>query len=149
MNKKELSSKIRDLLIIREDDGSYYLFGKFCIIPDQEGNYHLVDMFDSEKIHSFTSLKTAVTYCVFEKNKKYKELRRIIELDDIIGSLESMIEQHSRIVEKTEDFDYKSIVQAKLLEEKLKKRQLTTEINSYIALSKYWQTKQFAENEAR
>lgn len=149
MNKKELSSKIRDLLIVREDDGSYYLFGKFCIIPDKEGNYHLVDMFDSEKIHSFTSLKTAVTYCVFEKNKKYKELRRIIELDDILGSLDSMIEQHSRIVEKTEDFEYKSIVRAKLLEEKLKKRQMTTEINSYIALSKYWQTKQFAENEAR
>lgn len=149
MNKKELSSKIRDLLIVREDDGSYYLFGKFCILPDSHGYFHLLDTVEKEKIHSFSSLKTAVTYCVFEKNKKYKELVRIIELDDLLGSLDAMIEQHTKLVEKTIDFDYKSILKAKLFEEKLKKRQMTTEINSYIALSKHWQTKQFAENEAR
>lgn len=149
MNKKELSSKIKTLLIVREDDGSYFLFGKFQIVPDSEGNYHLVDIIDKQKIHTFSSLKNAVTYCVFEKHKKYKELKRIVDLDSTIGSLETMIEQHTRLLQKSADLGYKSIYQAKLYEEKLKKKAMTTEINSYISISKHWQNKEFADNEAR
>jgi hypothetical protein len=68
MNKRELSNKINDLLIFRDEDGSYFLFGKYRIIPDTFGNFQVSN--DDEIIHNFSSLKNAVTWCVFDKNKQ-------------------------------------------------------------------------------
>jgi len=149
MNKKELSSKINDLLIVRETDGSYFLFGKYKIVVDNQGNHRLHDSYDNEFIHNFSNLKNAVTYCVFDKNKKNSWLARIIELDSLLGSLEVMIAQHEKLIKKSTDNEIKSIYLAKLCEEKLKKREMTKEINSYIQTSKYWQTKKYDENKAR
>lgn len=149
MNHKELNSKINDLLIIRENDGSYFLFGKYKIVVDNVGNHRLLDYRDDELIHNFINLKNAFTYCVFEKNKKHKCLPRIIELDSLLGSLEVMIAQHEKLLKKSDDTEKKSIYLAKLYEEKLKQRQMTKEINGYIQTSKHWQTKKYDENKAR
>lgn len=149
MNHKELSSKINDLLIIRENDGSYFLFGKYKIVVDNLGNHRLLDCYDNELIHNFSNLKNAVTYCVFDKNKKNKLLPRIIELDSLLGSLDVMIAQHEKLLKKSTDSDKKSIYLAKLYEEKLKKREMTKEINGFIQTSKSWQTKKYDENKAR
>lgn len=149
MNHKELNSKISDLLIIRENDGSYFLFGKYKIVVDDLGNHKLLYSFDDELIHNFSNLRNAVTYCVFEKNKKTKFLPRIIELDSTLGSLEVMIAQHEKLLKKSTDSDKKSIYLAKLYEEKLKKREMTKEINGFIQTSKYWQTKKYDENKVR
>lgn len=149
MNHKELSSKINDLLIIRENDGSYFLFGKYKIVVDNLGNHRLLDCYDNELIHNFSNLKNAVTYCVFDKNKKSKLLPRIIELDSLLSSLDVMIAQHEKLLKKSTDSDKKSIYLAKLYEEKLKKREMTKEINGFIQTSKSWQTKKYDENKAR
>lgn len=146
MNKKELSNKINDLLILRNEDGSYFLFGKYRIIPDNLGNFCL-SVADNEFIHNFSSLKNAVTWCVFDKNKKYKDVRRILELDHMLGGIDVSIAQHKRLAEKTLCFEDKSIYLAKLYEEKLKKRTWTEEINTYIKTSKYMQSKKFEENQ--
>lgn len=145
MNKKELSNKISDLLIFRDEDGSYFLFGKYRIIPDNLGDFQVLT--DNEFVHNFSSLKNAVTWCVFDKNKKYKDIRRIVELDDMLGGIDVSIAQHKRLVEKTVSYDDKSIYLAKLYEEKLKKRTWTEEINTYIKVSKNWQSKKFRENQ--
>lgn len=149
MNKKDLSSKIHDLLIVRENDGSYFLFGKYKIVVDNLGNHNLIDPYDNGIIHNFSNLKNAVTYCVFDKNKQNKWLSRIIELDALLGGLEVMIAQHEKLAKKSTDLESKSIYLAKLYEEKLKKREMTKEINGYIQSSKYWQTKKYDENKAR
>jgi hypothetical protein len=144
MNKKELSNKINDLLILRDEDGSYFLFGKYRIIPDKLGNFQVIN--NDEFIHNFANLKNAVTWCVFDKNKKYKDMRRIVELDDMLGGIDVSIAQHKRLADKTISFEDKSIYLAKLYEDKLKKRSWTQEINAYIKISKHWQTKKFDEN---
>jgi hypothetical protein len=146
MNKKELSNKINELLIFRNEDGSYFLFGKYRIIPDSLGNFQVSN--DDEIIHNFSSLKNAVTWCVFDKNKQYKDVRRIVELDDMLGGIDVSIAQHKRLAEKSNCFEDRSIYLTKLYEEKLKKRSWTEEINTYIKISKHWQNKKFAENQA-
>jgi hypothetical protein len=149
MNQKELDNKISDLLIIRENDGSYFLFGKYKIVVDNLGNHKLLNMKYNELIHNFSNLKNAVTYCVFDKNKKNKWLSRIIELDSLLSGIEVMIAQHEKLAKKSTDLDRKSIYLAKLYEEKLKKREMMKEINGYIQTSKYWQTKKYDENKVR
>lgn len=147
MNKRDFANKIKDLLIVREDDGSYVMFARHRIVPDNMGNYNLYDILDNTLIHSFSSLKNAVTYCVFSNNKKLKESKRIIELDDMISGLDAIMLQHKKLLSKTKDVVSKSIYIAKLNEEKIKKRVMSKEINDYILTSKYWQSKKFAENE--
>jgi hypothetical protein len=63
----------------------------------------------------------------------------------LIGGLDAQIQQHTRIVNKS-DREMKDIMLAKLFENKLKKKQASEELTEYINLSKYWQTKKFAEN---
>lgn len=143
MYPKDIANKIKDLLIIREDDGSYNLFGKYKVKPESNG--YLVYL-NEEPIYNFSSLKHAVTWCIFEKNQKHKEIKRIVELDSFIGSLDVAIAQHKKLLEKTVDKETKSIYMAKLIEEKRKKSLLTKEILDYVTLSKHWQNKKFAEN---
>lgn len=144
MNKKDLVSKIKDLFIVRESDGTYHLFGKYLITPVNES--YKITVQDENINYTFYSLKHAVTWCVFDKNRKYKELKRVLELDSDIISLEAAIVNHERLLLKSEG-ENKYIYQAKLYEEKLKKRKLLEEINQFAALSKYMQTRKFQENQ--
>lgn len=147
MNKRDIVNKIQDLLIVREDDGSYNLFGKFTIARNELGYY--VIQTSVEETLDFSSLKHAVTWCVFNKNKKFKEIKRIHELDTLMGSLDVAIAQHKKLAEKASDRESKEIYLAKLIEEKRKKRLLNEEIDEYVQISKYMQNKQFQENSIR
>ena len=148
VNSKELSKKIKDLLIVRENDGSYNLFGKYIIKPSNNGLYELTLLNEDTIKISFSSLKNAVTWCVFEKNNKYKEIKHIQDLDNLIGSLEVHIAQYKNLAIKTKDRELKDIYMAKLFEDKLRKKQAVDQLNSYVAWSKYWQEKKFEENQA-
>jgi hypothetical protein len=149
MNNKELKSKIRDLLIIRDDDGSYHLFGTYTITSNN-GYYTVTYEDEVQNIHIFSSLKHAVTWCVFDKNNKYKEVKRIIDLDSTLSSLDVSIAQHKKMVKDvSKDVADRYIYMAKLNEEKLKKQAALNELNTYINISKHLQTKKFAENQAK
>lgn len=142
MNPKDLKNKIKDLLIIKNDDGTYHLFGKYQIERIGVNNYVV---FTQETKLEFSSLRHAVTWCVFDKNNKYKEVKRIYELDGLLGSLDVNISQHTRLAEKYAD-ETKDIYLAKLYEDKLRKKQVINELAEFINLSKHWQSKKFAEN---
>lgn len=145
MNSKELSNKIHDLLIVRNDDGSYNLFGRYLVVPDNQG-WFTVYKANTEISNTFSTLKNAVTWCVFDKNNKYKEIKRIHELDHLLCSINVNIAQHTKLALKSQNLEDKSIYLAKLYEDKLKKREMLSEINDYITTSKYLQSKKFEEN---
>lgn len=144
MDKVTLKKKINDLFIVRENDGSYNLFGKYTVIPDN--NSYKVNVNGETEFLHFSSLRNAVTWCVFEKNNKYKEIKRIHELDELISSLNVIIAQHTKLLEKTTSED-KYIYSAKLAEGKVKKKQAIKEIEEYANISRYWQRKKFSENQ--
>lgn len=144
MDKVTLKKKINDLFIVRENDGSYNLFGKYTVIP--ENNSYKVNVNGETDFLHFSSLRNAVTWCVFEKNNKYKEVKRIHELDELISSLNVIIAQHTKLLEKTTSED-KYIFSAKLAEGKVKKKQAMKEIEEYANISRYWQRKKFSENQ--
>jgi hypothetical protein len=148
MNKKELASKIRDLFIVREDDGTYNLFGKYIITPTEQGyTVTLHDLTENFNL-TFCTLRNAVTWCVFDKHQKYKEVKRIHELDNILGSYDAHIVQYKRLAERSKSIESRSIYLTKLSEQKLKKRQAAMEMEDYALTSKHWQIKKFAENQA-
>ena len=146
MNNKDLKSKIKDLLIMRNDDGSYHLFGQYRI-EKGNGEYKLSHELDNTyPTKFFSSLKHAVTYCVFEQHKR-KEVKRIEELDSLLSSYDVAIAQHRKLAEKCVIPDDKSIYLAKLYEDKLKKTRALKEITDLVELSKFWQEKRYKENQ--
>lgn len=144
MNNIDLKKKINDLFIVRENDGTYNLFGKYII--QQESGFYRVTYTDENISNIFSSLKHAVTWCVFEKNNQQKEVKRIVELDENLASLDAMILQHTSLLKKMKDTSGREILYAKLCEEKLKKRQALLEIEKYATISRHMQNKKYIEN---
>lgn len=144
MNKHDLAKKINDLLIIKQDN-QYYLFGQYIITKINE-LYKVTNMRDSELTLDFAQLKHAVTWCVFHKNKKHKDLPKIAELDETLDGLQVTITILKKLAEKAHKED-KPIYLAKLGEDKLKRQQALKAMNFYIDTSKYWQTKSYKDNQ--
>jgi len=144
MDKHLLHKKIKDLFIVKEDDGSYVLFGKYLVIP-KDDLFEIVIEGETGNI-AFSSLKNAVTWCVFEKNNKYKEIKRLLELDQMIGSLSVHISQYERLAKKNTGLE-RDIYIARLIEEKARRKQALEEIQDYVQISRFLQTKKFRENQ--
>lgn len=147
MNRYDIKNKIKDLFIVQEDDGSYNLFGSYLVNQLDNGIYKIAIInsdYHRDTIEMST-LKYAVTWCVFEKNNKYKERERVHELDQLISSLNVNITQHKKLAQKTSTPD-KFIYLAKLNEEKMKKKQALEEIEHYAAISRYLQGKKYLES---
>jgi hypothetical protein len=145
MNKHDLAKRINDLLIIKQDDNSYHLFGQYIINKKDEG-FIVGNLYDSEIKLQFAQLKHAVTWCVFHKNKKHKDLRKIAELDEKLEGLQLTINNLKRLAEKA-NTENRPIYLAKLFEDKVKRQAAQKAMNLYIDTSKYWQTKTFKENQ--
>lgn len=144
MNKSNLVKKIKDVFIVAEDDGSYNLFGTYIIRPDRDIFKLYVLNNPDVGLIEFSTLKYAVTWCVLDKNKKAKEIKRVQELDSYIESLNVNIAQYRKLIIKNENQD-KYIYLAKLGEDKLKRSQAIKEIDWYTSVSKHIQSKKYQE----
>ena len=143
MNKAEIKNKIGDLFIVRENDGSYNLFGRY-FIENNNGEFILNERGEDYQIR-FYFLKHAVAWCVLNNAKNHKSVRRIHELDNHLVSLDAAIENYTRLLRKNKE---NSVVYvAKLKEEKLKKRRVLEEINEYTLLSKHIQRTKYKQNQ--
>ena len=122
MNKSHLAKKIKDVFIVKEYDGSYNLFGTYLIFPQKIGTFVVTSINDpyADPVE-FSSLKYAVTYCVFEKNRKDKETKRLKELDSYIAALDVSIAQEKKLMNKREIPD-KFIYLEKLSEDQLRRK---------------------------
>ena len=91
----------------------------------------------------FAQLKHAVTWCVFHKNKKIKDLYKIEELDQQLDGLSVTINIQKRLALK--NIENKYIHLAKLYEDKLKKKVAQEEMDYYVNSSKHLQFNTFKE----
>jgi len=144
MNTQDLSKKIKDLLVLKQDDGSYHLFGQYHIFKNAVGLYCVKNTFDIyTDIREFAQLKHAVTWCVFHKNKKIKDLYKIEQLDQQLDGLTVTINIQKRLATKNAENKY--IHLAKLYEDKLKKKVAQEAMDYYVNSSKHLQIKTFKE----
>lgn len=140
--KKEFFNKMTDIAMIRNDDGSYEFFNRFTVYPAKNG--YNVYIKNSSDVKLFSSLKNALTWCIFENRTKYTQARRIEYLDCMIAGADMNIQIHRNLMKKATDTEYKLIYAAKLSEEQTRKRQMVHEMTSFINESDNWQTRKFA-----
>jgi len=138
----EILGELEDVIIFQNLDGSYELFNTYTISKNKQNEY-IVTMHTTHTECSFYSLKHAVAWCTFDKRNMIYQSTRILQLDNLLAGLEVDISLHSKIFKNTKNSDDKLIFLAKLNEDRMKKKQFTDEIYTYINDSKKWQTKRF------
>jgi hypothetical protein len=138
--------KLSELAIIQGPDGSYYLFSKYSI--RKNNGYYIVELDKIAGTKSFNVLKNAVSWCTFDKRNNIYESNRILELDNKLASVDAAILVHQRLAKKAKKLEEKLIYLAKLGEEKMEKKQILDELDSYVETSRIWQNKRFNSKSA-
>jgi hypothetical protein len=135
-------SKLQDVVIFLDTDGTYNLFNKYHI-KKKDVNDIVVSLNNGDDVNSFFSMKNAVCWCVLDKIGKYNLANRVIQLDMSLSSVEVHISIHSRMFKKSKKTEDKLIYLAKLNEDKFQKKAMSEELNQYITNSYVWQQKRF------
>ena len=143
---KEVLTDLQDIVIYQEQDGSYNLYNVYQIVKN-EGLYTVISPSLRQPL-TFNSLKNAVAWCAFDKQAKVYVSKRIVELDQRLVGLDADITLHQSLVSKTKNTDSKLVYLAKLVEEKLKRKQIKEELEGYIVESVSWQQRRFDKKPA-
>ena len=140
--ESNLNSDIR-VSIFRNPEGDYLLFGKY-VIKNKKGLYEVtLDLRDDINL-LFSSLKIAVTWCVFHDRKRSIDCKTIEKLDFKLSDTYTDIAQHKRILDTCKDEQLRMIYYTKLEEDEDKKEILIKKLNKYINISTGWQNMRYA-----
>lgn len=139
---KELFHNMKDVAIFKNDDGTYEFFNRYNITESKDG--YVVQLKYNSVTKNFSSLKNAVTWCIFENRNKFDRASRIEHLDRMLGGTELSIDLHKRLIKKASTVESKLIYLAKLSEEQIQRKNMLKEMAFYISESKQWQTQKFA-----
>lgn len=140
--KKEFNSNIKDVCIIQSEDGNFELFNEYVVKKTTNGLYNVNPIYVMGN-YQFTSLKNAFTWCIFHKYRRFKDSKRIEELDLLLNSVHITMLQQKKLLLKSKDLESKLIYTAKIHEQKIKKNIMLKELTNYINISKHLQTKRF------
>ena len=140
--KTDFVGQLEDVIIFQNPDNSYELFNAYHINKN-DNNEYVVKMHTTFTSHNFNTLKHAVAWCTFDKRNLLYQSNRILKLDSLLAGLEVDISLHTKLFKKAKNTDDRLIFLSKLSEDKLKKRQITDELYTYINDSKRWQTNRF------
>lgn len=141
ISKKDIDA-IQKIIIYQDSDGSYTAYGRYHIVKNNDGMYR-VSVIGTHTVKDFYKLKNAVAWCSFDKRMLYKEARRLHQLDQMVFSMDTEIQIHSKLMKKSKNEEATLIYLAKLTNNKTKKRSFTNEINDFIQEYQRWQTKMF------
>ena len=138
----ELNSNLKEILITRDQQGKYSLFGKYTIMPLDNGSFKAFTPKHIEE-YQFSSLINAASWCLLHNEKLFALARRVAMLDLKLFSIRSDIENHSRLMLGASTSRSKWLYATKLQEDLSKQDFMQEEINYHINKSKQLQEKKF------
>lgn len=141
----DLEKTVADIIILENANGGYELFNKYDLY--KKNNFVKVVVRHTYTVKEFSSLKIAVSWCIFDKRNKIVEAKRLEQLDQLLTGISVSIHAHKKTLAVSSNIDHKLIVSAKLSNDQHKKKLLIHEISGLIQNSKNWQLGQFNKNQ--
>ena len=141
LTNKDLKS-LQSVSIFETGPNQYVLFGKYSVKKHTKNQIEVQHLY-GDSIHTFFNIRNAICWCINDMRGKFSAATRIISLDRGISNEEVQIDVHRNLFRKAKTTDDKLIFLAKLNEEKLKRRDMYQELESYIRESDYWQQNKF------
>lgn len=140
-------ANLKEVVFLKVDD-CYQLFNRYSINKNTQGEF-VLHIDNRNDIYTFNNLQHAVVWCIYDKQSKYVDIKKIHYLDNKLGSLETSIQLYKRLLSQAKNNDDRDLYLIKLNENSIKKKQAQREMNTYIRLSKIWQNKKFLEKQPK
>ena len=141
ISTKEMNN-LQDISIFEPSKDNFIVFKNYQVIKKSKTDID-VYLTNGDLVHSFSSMRNAICWCIFDKRGKYVLANRIITLDRSISNEEVQINIHNNLFKKAKKTDDKLIFLAKLNEDKFRRNTMYRELESYVGQSDYWQQHQF------
>ncbi len=135
--------EFRDLMpnvIYQKDDGAYEVFGNYKIVQEPQGYRVFCSATD---VGLFGTTRSALSWCIADKNKSYNLARELKELDNKLTSLNNDIAVRSALAERSHRWDFRDPVGTKLETKIIRRKQVENRLAKCINWAKYTQQRGF------
>lgn len=139
---KELTSN----LIWQNEKGDYEVFDRYLISKEYPGYRVFCSATD---VGIFTTTKTALSWCIADKNQAYNLARDIKEVDLKLRTLNNDIATRAGNADRSKNHDFRETIETKLESKIIRKKKLESELNKYVNWAKYMQQRGFNNETVR
>jgi hypothetical protein len=133
-------------VIWENDDGTYEVFDRYRVVPEA-GSYRVFCSATDEGL--FGSTRTALSWCIADKNKAYNLARELKELDRKLVAISNDIAVRSAIAERSRRWEFRDPVGTKLESKIIKKKQVENQLSKCVSWAKYTQQRGFTNETQR
>jgi hypothetical protein len=132
--------------IWENSSGNYTVFGRYSIVKEKTGYRVHCSLTD---VGVFYSTRSALSWCIADKFKKYNLARELVQLDSNLHHMTADIAVRAAIGNRVKDADAYEIILAKLENKILQKKEIENRLVKCINSAKYYQQQGFDNETAR
>ena len=141
--------EFRDIMpntIWQNDNGEYEVFGHYRIQPNRPG-YRV--MCSATDVGVFSSTRTALSWCIADKNRAYNTARELLTIDAKLTALTHDIATRAAIGDRVKSPDLRETILVKLESKIIHKKLLENQLNKCVNWAKYIQQRGFEDETQR
>jgi len=132
--------------IWQNDDGVYEVFGRYRIKPNLPGYRVFCSATD---VGVFSSTRTALSWCIADKNKAYNTARELLTVDNKLTALTHDITARAALGDRSNNPALRETILTKLESKIIQKKLLENQLTKCVNWAKYIQQRGFENETAR
>jgi hypothetical protein len=133
-------------IIWQNDDGMYEVFGHYRIQPNRLG-YKV--FCSATEVGVFHSTRTALSWCIADKNKSYNTARELLTIDNKLAALTQDITNRAALGDLSKNPAFRETILTKLESKIIQKKLLENQLTKCVKWAKYCQQRGFENETAR
>jgi hypothetical protein len=133
-------------LIWQNYSGEYEAFGKYRIVPLHPG-YQV--FCSATEVGTFHSTRTALSWCIADKNCAYNTARELLTVDNKLNALTQDINARAAIGDRSKNPALRETILTKLESKIIHKKQLENQLTKCVDWAKYIQQRGFEDETQR
>jgi len=127
-------------IIWQNDDGVYEVFGRYRIVPERQEFRVLCSATD---VGTFGTTRSALSWCIADKNQAYNLARELKELDNKLTALNNDIAVRTALAERSTRWEFRDPVGTKLETKIIRRKQVENRLAKCVSWAKYTQQRGF------
>jgi hypothetical protein len=132
-------------VIWQNENGTYQVFGNYTIQPGRTG-YQV--FCSATEIGTFSSTRSALSWCIADKNKSYNTAREILLTDNKLAALSHDINARAAVGDRSKNPELRETILTKLESKIIQKKLLENRLTKCVNWAKYIQQRGF-DNETQ
>jgi hypothetical protein len=133
-------------LLWKNDNGNYEAFGRYRIVPQRPG-YRV--FCSATEVGTFATTKTALSWCIADKNGAYNTARELLTVDNKLNALTQDINARAAVGDRSQNPELRETILTKLESKIIHKKQLEKQLTKCVSWAKYMQLRGFENETAR